>query len=450
MGSFTDGKLKESEFTYNDYYLARPFEQLLKAGKIPMSVLDDKVSRVLRTIFRTAMNPNRIIGNQCSEAHYDACRQIAEEGIVLLKNTRNLLPLDTKKYGKILVVGENATRSLTKGGGSSELKTLYDISPLEGLKALYGDKIDYAQGYESGGAHYDKIDTIPVAVQTQLRKEALEKARKADIILYIGGLNKNHLQDCENGDREDYNLSFGQNELIAGLAALKKPVVVITFGGNSYATPWIDNVGALVHCWYLGSESGTALANVLSGKVNPSGKLPITFAVKQNDYPCFAYGAEGFPGVNYEEYYREGIFVGYRHFDTRGIKARFPFGYGQSYTTFKYGRPTLSSRTIAPNGHLTLTVAVTNTGKRAGKEIVQLYIGDDKASVERPRKELKGFRKIALMPGETRTVTFDITTEDLQFFSEKEHRWVAEPGTFKAYVCASSEDVRGTAAFELR
>ena len=156
-----------------------------------------------------------------------ACRQIAEEGIVLLKNTRNLLPLDTKKYSKILVVGENATRSLTKGGGSSELKTLYDISPLEGLKALYGDKIDYAQGYESGGAHYDKIDTIPVAVQTQLRKEALEKARKADIILYIGGLNKNHLQDCENGDREDYNLSFGQNELIAGLAALKKPVVVI-------------------------------------------------------------------------------------------------------------------------------------------------------------------------------------------------------------------------------
>ena len=450
MGSFTDGKLKESEFTYNDYYLARPFEQLLKAGKIPMRVLDDKVSRVLRTIFRTAMNLNRIIGNQCSEAHYDACRQIAEEGIVLLKNTRNLLPLDAKKYRNILVVGENATRSLTQGGGSSELKTLYDISPLEGLKTLYGDKIDYAQGYESGGAHYDKIDTIPVAVQTRLREEALQKARKADIILYIGGLNKNHLQDCENGDREDYNLSFGQNELIAGLAALKKPVVVITFGGNPYATPWIDNIGALVHCWYLGSESGTALANVLSGKVNPSGKLPVTFAVKQNDYPCFAYGAEGFPGINYEEYYREGIFVGYRHFDTRGIKTRFPFGYGLSYTTFQYGRPTLSSPTISPNGHLTLTVAVKNTGKRAGKEIVQLYIGDDKASVERPRKELKGFRKVALMPGETRMVTFDINTDDLQFFSEKEHRWVAEPGTFKAYICASSEDVRGTASFELR
>ncbi len=287
MGSYTDGKLKESEFTYDDYYLARPFERLINEGKIPMNVLDDKVSRVLRTMFRTSMNPDKAIGNQCSEAHYEACRAIAEEGIVLLRNQKNILPLNADNYGRILVVGENATRSLTEGGGSSELKTLRDISPLEALKALYGDKIDYAKGYSSGRPRYNNVDKIKPELLARLKAEALEKAKKADLIIFIGGLNKNHKQDCENGDRESYDLSFGQNELINELSAIQKNTIVVTFGGNPYATPWLNRVQALVHCWYLGSESGTALANILSGKVCPSGKLPVTFAKVQNDYPCF-------------------------------------------------------------------------------------------------------------------------------------------------------------------
>ncbi len=450
MGSYTDGKTKESEYTYKDYYLADPFLKLINEGKIPMSVLDEKASRVLRTIFRTAMNPDKVIGSQCSEEHYEVCRQIGEEGIVLLKNNKGILPLQDSRYCRILVVGENATRSLTEGGGSSELKTLYDISPLEGLKAVYGDKVDYAQGYASGRALYDQVDTVPATEQARLRAEALDKAKRADLVIFIGGLNKNTKQDCENSDRESYDLSFGQNELISDLARINKNIVVVTFGGNAFATPWIEQVQGMVHCWYLGSMAGTSLANVLSGKVNPSGKLPVTFAVNEKDYPYYQYGSEAYPGIDKQVYYKEGIFVGYRWFDTKKVKTRFPFGFGLSYTQFKYGKPTLSSPVMTKDGALRLTVSVTNTGKRAGKEIVQLYIGDEQCSVERPTKELKGFRKIALQPGETKNVTFDIAPEDLQFFSEAVHDWVSEPGKFKAYVCASSEDVRGIAEFELR
>lgn len=443
MGSFTDGKLKESEFTYDDYYLARPFEKLINEGKIPMKVLDDKVARVLRTMFRTAMNPDKAIGSQCSEEHYDVCRQIGEEGIVLLKNSNNMLPLDANRYGKILVVGENATRSLTQGGGSSELKTLRDVSPLDALRALYGDKIDYAQGYSSGRALYDHVDPVAPELLAQLKAEALEKAKAADLIIFIGGLNKNNKQDCENSDRESYDLSFGQNGLIGELAAIQKNIMVVTFGGNAYATPWLDRVQALVHCWYLGSESGNALANVLTGKVCPSGKLPVTFAKKQNDYPSLQYGQIGYPGDGKTVEYKEGIYVGYRHFDTKGVKTQFPFGFGLSYTTFKYGKPQ-----IAANGDAwTVTVDVTNTGKCEGKEIVQLYVGDEKCSVDRPKKELKNFAKVSLKPGETKTVSMDITRQDLKFWDEATHAWKVEPGKFKAYVCASAEDVRGTVVF---
>lgn len=219
--------------------------------------------------------------------------------------------------------------------------------------------------------------------------------------------------------------------------------MVVTFGGNAYATPWLDRVQALVHCWYLGSESGNALANVLTGKVCPSGKLPVTFAKKQNDYPSLQYGQIGYPGDGKTVEYKEGIYVGYRHFDTKGVKTQFPFGFGLSYTTFKYGKPQ-----IAANGDAwTVSVDVTNTGKCEGKEIVQLYVGDEKCSVDRPKKELKNFAKVSLKPGETKTVSMDITQQDLKFWDETTHAWKAEPGKFKAYVCASAEDVRGTVVF---
>lgn len=450
MGSFTDGKLKEAEFGYNDYYLADKFEKLINEGKVPMSVLDDKASRVLRTIFRTSMNRNKVIGSQCSEAHYDVCRQIGEEGIVLMKNDGGILPLDGNRYGRILVVGENATRSLTKGGGSSELKTLRDITPLESLQERYGDKVDYAQGYTSGRAIYDVVDKVDPAESARLKAEALEKARQADLIIFIGGLNKNCRQDCENSDREDYNLSFGQNELISELAKIQKNIIVCTFGGNAFATPWLDDVKGFVHAWYLGSMAGEALANVLDGKVNPSGKLPVTFAKRLEDYPYMQYGAEAYPGVDKQVYYKEGIFIGYRHFDTKKVEPQFPFGYGLSYTTFKYGKPRLSATTLEGDGKLTLSVDITNTGKRAGKETVQLYIGQRNPSEPRPAKELKSFEKIELQPGETKTVDFQIDRSMLAFYSADNHGWTVEPGRFDAYVCASSADVRGQAGFSVK
>lgn len=450
MGTGTDGKTSDKSLGYDTYFMANPLETLVREGKISMDIINDKAARVLRTIFRTAMNPNKVIGSLCSEAHYETCQKIGEEGIVLLRNNGGLLPLDPRKYNRILVVGDNAVRNMSEGGGSSELKTRHDISPLDGLRAIYGDKIEFARGYYAGRALYAKAEKIDPDSLQKLHDGAIEKAKGADLIIFIGGLNKNGYEDCENTDRKSYNLSYGQNELIDDLAKIQKNIIVVTFGGNAFATPWLNNVKALLHCWYLGSTSGQTLAAVLSGDVNPSGKLPVTFAKEQQDYPCFKYGEEGYPGKDGQVHYKEGIYVGYRWFDTKGVKPQFPFGFGLSYTTFKYGRPQLSAKEMTANGKLTLSVDITNTGKYKGKETVQLYIGDEKASVDRPNKELKGFDKVELEPGETKTVIFDIKPEALRFWSEKAHTWTIEPGRFKAYVCASETDVRGTATFEMK
>ena len=453
MGTYTDGKLRESEFGYDDYYLARPFRQLIETGKLPMSVLDEKVRRVLRLIFRTAMNPHKVIGSQCSEAHYEACRQIGEEGIVLLRN--NILPLDLSQYKNILVVGENATRSLTLGGGSSELKALHDVSPLEALKAEC-PAISYAQGYVSGRAIYDKVDPVPAEKNEQLQAEALEKAANADLIIFVGGMNKNHRQDCENGDRESYDLSFGQNELIEALAS-KKPanckLVVVTFGGNAYSMPWLERTDALVHCWYLGSEAGNALAAVLTGKVNPSGKLPITIARRYEDYHFTTFGKEAYPGItgvatqpnsagevpHSQVYYKEDVFVGYRGFGLpKKPKPLFPFGFGLSYTTFSLGKPQVQATADGWD----ITVAVTNTGKVAGKEVVQLYSSrKGKSVVARPSKELKGFGKTRILqPGETQEIQLHVSHADLAYWDEATHAWKTEDGKYTFNIGTSSAD----------
>ena len=452
MGTFTDGKLRESEFTFDDYYLANPFEKLIKEGKVSMSVLDEKAARVLRVIFRTSMNPDKVIGSQCSEAHYEACRQIGEEGIVLLKNDGSVLPFNHKSYKKVLVVGENATRSLTQGGGSSELKTLKDESPLSALQMLYGlntheGHVDYAQGYSSGRAMYDRVDRVSLEEQARLKAEALEKAKDAELIIFVGGMNKNHRQDCENGDRESYDLSFGQNELISELAKIQPNIIVVTFGGNPYATPWLSQVKALVHCWYLGSESGNALLNVLTGKVNPSGKLPVTFAQKYADYPYVKYGQEAYPGVNKQVYYKEDVFVGYRGFEHNKVKALFPFGFGLSYTTFQYGKPAVSIN----NDVITVEATITNTGKVAGKEIAQVYVSAPKnKQMEKPVKELKAFAKTRLLqPGESQTLRMTMKKSDLASWNESLHGWQVDAGTYTIQIGASSADIRGKASIKL-
>ncbi|NDV83783.1 glycoside hydrolase family 3 C-terminal domain-containing protein [Bacteroides sp. 51] len=456
MGSYTNGLTSESEFTYNDYYLAHPYLKGLKDGTFPMSTIDDKASRILRMIFRTVMDRNRPWGAFTSEAHYDAARTIAEEGIVLLKNapvTKKapaLLPIDASQYNKILVVGENATRSLTKGGGSSELKVKKEVSPLEALQAMYGDKIIHAQGYESGRPMYSNTDKIPAEVVESLRNEAIEKAKEADLIIYIGGLNKNHLQDCEAADRITYGLPFGQDELIKDILSVNPNMVMVLMSGNAVEMPWVKQVPAIIQGWYPGSEAGNAIANVLSGKVNPSGKLPFSFPVKLTDNGAHAFDALSYPGDSIKQVYKEDILVGYRWHDTKKIPALYPFGHGLSYTTFAYGKATLSAKTMDSNGKVEVVIPVTNTGTREGKEVIQLYIGDEKCSVIRPAKELKHFSKISLKPGETKEVKFTISVDDLKFYDDSRGEWTAEPGKFNVYIGASSTDIRSILSFVLQ
>ena len=456
MGSYTNGLTSESVFTYNDYYLASPYLQMLKDGKVPMSTIDDKASRILRLIFRTAMNRQKPYGSVATEEHYAAAREIGNEGIVLLKNApvikkgAPLLPIDAAKYQNILVVGDNAVRLLNQGGGSSELKVKDMVSPLDGLRAVYGDKVAYAKGYAAGRPMYGRADEIPQNMVDSLRAEAVEMAKKADLVVLVGGLNKNHFQDCEGGDRLEYGLPFGQDELIEALLGVNKNLVLVLLSGNAVEMPWVSRVPAIVQGWYLGSMGGKSLADILSGAVNPSGKLPFSFPAKLTDCGAHAFDELSYPGDSIKQEYKEDILVGYRWHDTKKVPALFPFGHGLSYTTFTYGKPVASAKAMAADGTLTVTVAVKNTGSIAGKEIVQLYVGDDKCSVLRPVKELKHFAKVGLAPGEEKSVTFTLTPDDLKFYDEASAAWKYEPGKFKAYVCASSADVRGVVLFEMQ
>ena len=450
MGSFTNGLTSESEFTYDDYFLARPFLELIRKGEVPESVADDKARRILRLIFRTAMNTEKPFGSLHSPGHYAAAKAIGDESIVLLRNT-GILPLDPAAGRKILVVGDNAVRKLTDGGGSSELKVKDYVSPLEAIREVFGpENVTFAQGYAAGRPMYSSEEVIPAAVQDSLRAEAVAKAAEADVVIYVGGLNKNAFQDCESTDRREYELPFGQNELIEALIAANPSTVIANITGNAYAMPWADRVPAILHVGYLGTMGGASMADVLSGAVNPSGKMPYSIPVRLLDNGAHAFDATSYPGVESAEgdvlfgacapqqRYAEDILVGYRWHDTRKIPARYAFGHGLSYTTFAYGKPVLSAKELGPDGKLELTVPVTNTGSREGAEVVQLYIADDKASVLRPVKELKGFEKVTLAPGETREVTFTVTPDMLAFFDEGAHAWRTEPGSFTALVGGSS------------
>lgn len=399
MGSYTNGLTSESNFGYNDYFLADPYLNMIKSGEVPASTADEKARRILRLIFRTAMNTEKPFGSKCTPEHYAAAKLIGDESVVLLKNA-GILPIDPSKYGSILVVGDNAVRRLTDGGGSSELKVQDYSSPLEALQGLWGSKVKFAQGYKAGRPMYSHEEVIPQAVQDSLRAQAVAMAKDADLIIYFGGLNKNAWQDCESTDRRSYDLPFGQNELIEELAAVCPNIVVANITGNAYAMPWADKVPAILHASYLGTMGGATMADVLSGVVNPSGKLPYSIPFRLEDVGAHSFGEISYPGIEtigedgrprQHQDYKEDILVGYRWHDTKKIPARYPFGHGLSYTSFKYGKPSVSAKEMAPDGSLTVTVPVSNTGSRAGAEVVQLYISDLKSSVLRPAKELKGF-----------------------------------------------------------
>lgn len=450
MGTWTNGFTSNKAFAYDNYFLATPYLKMLKSGEIPVSNVDDKASRILRLIFRTAMNVNKPYGSLATEEHHNVGRIVGEEGIVLLQNTTKLLPIDASKYKTIAVIGENATRKLTEGGGSSELKVKREVSPLQGLKEKFGtDKIKYALGYASGAVSYDQVLKSKLNADS-LRKSAVKLASESDIVIFVGGLNKNTQQDSEGDDRRSLALPFGQNELIAELQKVNKNVVLVMLSGNAYEMPWIKQATTLVQAWYIGSEAGHAIANVLSGEVNPSGKLPFTFPVKLTDNSAHAFGAISYPGDSINQYYKDDILVGYRWHDTKKIAPQFPFGYGLSYSTFEYGKATADKNKISADETIEISVPVKNTGTVKGKEIVQLYVKDLKSSEMRPEKELKSFAKVELNPGEAKVVTFKLDKTALQFYSDVKKDWVAEAGKFTVLIGASSRDIKAKVDFELQ
>ncbi|VFB13717.1 glycoside hydrolase 3 [Bacteroides heparinolyticus] len=460
FGSWTNGLSNGASNAYDNYYLAMPYLQRIREGKVGIRELDDKVRRILRLAFRTTMNTDRPFGSLNSPAHYEAARRIGEEGIVLLQNRNNVLPIDLNKTRKIAVIGENAIKMMTVGGGSSSLKVQRECSPLNGIGQRVGGKAEvvYARGYVGDASgEYNGVVTgqnlKDERTPEELIEEAVRVARDADYVIFIGGLNKSAGQDCEDSDRKGLDLPYGQDAVISALAKVSKKLVVVNISGNAVAMPWVNDVPAIVQAWYLGSEAGSALAAVLMGDVNPSGKLPFTFPAKLEDVPAHSLGE--YTGAQSESVidirYNEGIFVGYRWADKqKKVKPLFPFGHGLSYTTFEYGKPTVDSKVMTAGGTLTVKVTVKNAGTYEGQEVVQLYISDKKSSLPRPVKELKGFRKIKLAPGETCEVTFCIDREALSFFDDTKHAWVAEPGRFEAVIASSAADVRGVVPFELK
>lgn len=454
FGSWTDGLSWGASNAYDNYYLAAPYLDMLRKGEASTATLDDKARRVLRLIFRTAMNTRKPFGSLNSPEHLAAARRIAGEGMVLLKNEGGVLPIDLGRAKTIAVVGENAIKMMTVGGGSSSLKVRHEYTPLEGIRAAAAGKAEviYERGYVGDvTGDYNGVktgqDLSESRSEAQLIADAAAAARKADAVIFVGGLNKSNHQDCEGDDRLQYGLPYAQDKVIGALAEANPNLAVVIVSGNAVAMPWIDRVPAVLEAWFSGSEAGNALADVVFGAVNPSGKLPFTFPVRLEDNGAHALGE--YPGSDKVKY-NESIFVGYRWHDKEQLKPLFAFGHGLSYTAFAVGNVKADRTTLAPNGSIRISADVTNTGDRAGAEVVQLYIGDEQSSLPRPVKELKGFQKVSLNPGQTRTVTFEITSGMLQYYDDAKGAWVAEPGAFTAYVGAASDDIRGTVEFELK
>ncbi len=452
FGTRVGKKMPAGESVYDTYYLAEAYKQGILAGEFSEEGLDEKVRRVLRLTFRTAMNTDKPFGSMCTQEHLDVARKVAQEGIVLLKNEGDVLPV--RKPGKISVVGENAYKKMCIGGGSSMLKPIYEMSPLEGIlerAAQDGIEVVYSRGYvgdttttQDGICSFQKLaDDRP---REELIAEAVENSRDADYVIYVGGLNKSLYQDCENRDRLEYGLPYGQDELISELAKVNPNMTVVIISGNAVAMPWIDQVPSVLLGWYGGSEAGRAIADVLFGDVNPSGKLPFTFPVKLEDNPAH-YNGKTFP-TRGKNHYDEGIFLGYRWHEKMDIKPLFAFGHGLSYTDFEYGDVTLSSKKIR-GGKITVKVPVTNVGQVAGSEVVQVYVHDCEASVEMPEKQLKGFDKVYLEPGQTKTVSIELGPDAFRFFDEESMDWKTEPGDFEILVGSASDNISKTVTVRL-
>lgn len=450
FGSWTNGLTEGASSAYDMYHMALPYLRLLREGKESVELLDTKVANVLRLISRTSANRNRGFGRFTCPDHSAAARRIAGEGMVLLRNEGALLPL--KSSEKILVVGENAVKMMTVGGGSSSLKARYEVSPLQGIQAVCPDT-RWVRGYVGDtGGEYNGVTTGQDLTDNrsfdQILAEAVAAAREADVVVFIGGLNKADHQDAESFDRLQYELPYRQNEVIEALLAANPRLVTVFISGNAFAMPWLQHVPAVLQAWFSGSETGNALADVLFGSVNPGGRMPYTTLATLTDYPAHRFGAATYPGVENQEVYTESFYVGYRYSDLTktvtlpgGEKLKplqkghltIPFGFGLSYTTFAYSNARLQGDHVL--------VDVTNTGKVTGQEVVQLYAAPVKSKVQKPVKQLCGFAKVTLQPGETKTVSMPICERAFCHWDEASHAFVLDSGRYELLVARNARDI---------
>lgn len=549
---------------YEDYFFGRPLREAVQRGEIPETVLDEKVRRILRLQLRVGMmDSDRLPGARNTEEHRAAAQKIAEQGVVLLKNQNNLLPLEKSQLRKILVMGPNANLAHGRGGGSSQVKSEYEVTPLQGLRAALGDTVDiqYLVAAESnrvqpipadfvltrhggsgtpvwkvkhyknatrqeelkredwpssrielpensakqhltlaaklkplasgehtlklqgqGGAHV-KIDGREIlaieslsgrvhsqsvnlsadreydieffydgsknatlgwdapGLKTVTAEDYVAAAKSADAVIYFAGLDHNH--DREGDDRVDMTLPGTQDGVIKKLAAANPNTVVVMIAGSAVEMPWVDQVNAILWGWYGGMEAGHAYANILLGEVNPSGKMPITLPKKLTDTAPLALGDYN----DKDSLYKEGVFIGYRWFEKQNIQPLFPFGHGLSYTQFELSQLMLPTKINAEAEKIPVTLTVRNIGKKAGAEVVQMYVHDVESSVERPKKELKGFQKIFLEPGESKKITLHLTQRDLAFWDADADDWRVEPGVFEVMLGVSSADIKLSGTF---
>ena len=445
---------------YEDWYYANPLIEAVKSGKVPMSLVDEKVGDVLRVMIKTnVLDPKKRFGrgSMKTKEHQQATYDAAAEAIVLLKNQNNLLPLDFSSIKSLAVIGDNATRKHSNGGLSSEIKAVYEVTPLGALRAKWGDKVDirFAQGYEKlstfveGSNNGQSSGTFSSKTQESdaLLKEAVEVARTSDVALLVCGLN--HDYDTESFDRLNMDIPYGQVELIQEVVKANPRTIVVMIAGSPLNMAAVDICSpAIVWAWFNGMEGGNALVDVLSGKVNPSGKMPFTTPVSLDQSPAHALG--NFPGRDLKVNYEEDILVGYRWFDTKGLPVVYPFGYGLSYTTFNYSNLNTDKKTYDQADTIQATFTLTNTGDREGAEVAQLYVSDPVCSVMRPVKELKGFKKVFLKPGESRRITLDIPVSSLAFYSEAQSQFVVEPGEFILQLGASTSDIKQKISIDVK
>lgn len=424
---------------YGKFFMGDTVATLIRNGQAPEYLIDDKVRRILYVMYKTNMiDGKRIKGSFNTKEHQQTAQKVAEEGIVLLKNEQGLLPLQAGAVKNIAVIGYNADRKQSLGGGSSQVKAFYEITPLKGLQQLAGSNINitYSKGYNiERGAKADAT----------LIKEAAEAAAKADIAIVVGGWThgydysvwKDNAYDAEDTDKPDMFMPFGQDELISAvLAANSKTIIVLMGGGAIDMSQWIDKTPAVLQAWYPGMEGGSALARILFGQVNPSGKLPVSFPKKLEDVPAHKLGQ--YPGSKGLVYYNDDIYVGYRYYDTYKVNPQFAFGHGLSYTTFSYSNITVQSK----GKSAVVTFTVKNTGKVAGAEVAQVYVKQEKPALPRPEKELKGFEKVYLQPGQQKVITVTLNNDAFSYYNDVKNEWITEAGMFDILVGGSSRDVK--------